>query len=268
MSVLRGLARACHPAPTLAVTALVCAFAAILGWRGGGLALVGLAVLTGQLSVGWVNDAHDASLDRAAARAAKPVVAGLIAPRALWAAALAALALSCALSWLAAGWLGGSLHVWAVAWGWLYTLGLSRTPLSWLPYALAFGALPAFLTVGLDGDGAPLWLTLAFAVTAVGAHLANALPDVARDRAEGVGGLAVSLGERRAALLCWALTGAGTGIVALEALPRWPLLSGVIALGWLAAVLLVRTGRASAFPALLGLVGLDVAAIAVAVALG
>ena len=268
MSVLRGLARACHPAPTLAVTALVIAFAAILGWRSGGLALVGLAVLAGQLSVGWVNDAHDARLDRAAGRAAKPVVAGLVAPRTLWVAATSALAASCALSWLAAGWLGGSLHVWAVAWGWIYTLGLSRTPLSWLPYALAFGALPAFLTVGLGEPGAPLWLTAAFAVTAVGAHLANALPDVDRDRAQGVGGLAVSLGERRAALLCWALTGAGTGIVALEALARWPWLSAVIALAWLAAVLLTRTRRVSAFHALLGLVGLDVAAIALAVGLG
>ncbi|MFM9123663.1 MAG: UbiA family prenyltransferase [Actinomycetota bacterium] len=268
MSALRGLARACHPAPTLAVTALVCAFGAILGWRGGGLALVGLAVLTGQLSVGWVNDAHDARLDRAQARTAKPVVAGLIAPRALWAAALAALAASAALSWLAAGWLGGSLHVWAVAWGWIYTLGLSRTPLSWLPYALAFGALPGFLAVGLGEPGAPLWLTAAFAITAVGAHLGNALPDVARDRAAGVGGLAVSLGERRAALLCWALTGAGTGIVAVEALPRQPWLAAVIALAWLAAALLARSGRASAFHALLALVGLDVAAIALALALG
>jgi 4-hydroxybenzoate polyprenyltransferase len=268
VTALRGLARACHPVPTLAVTALVCAFAAILGWRGSGLALVGLAVLAGQLSVGWANDAKDAPLDRAAARAAKPVVAGLVTPRTLWASALAALATSCALSWLAAGWLGGSLHVWAVAWGWLYTLGLSRTPLSFLPYALAFGALPAFLSVGLGEPGAPLWLTAAFAVTAVGAHLANALPDVARDRAQGVGGLAVSLGARRATLLSWALTGAGTGIVALEALARWPWLSAVIALAWLAAVGLARTGRVSAFPALLGLVGLDVAAIALAAALG
>ncbi|MFM7553380.1 MAG: hypothetical protein ACKO7Q_11180, partial [Actinomycetota bacterium] len=116
--------------------------------------------------------------------------------------------------------------------------------------------------------GAPLWLTAAFAITAVGAHLGNALPDVARDRAAGVGGLAVSLGERRAALLCWALTGAGTGIVALEALPRQPWLASVIALAWLAAALLARSGRASAFHALLALVGLDVAAIALALALG
>ena len=268
MSAARGLARACHPAPTVAVTALVTAFAAILGWRGGGLALVALAVLAGQLSVGWANDAKDAALDRAAARATKPVVAGLVAPRTLWASALAALAISCALSWLAAGWLGGSLHVWAVAWGWLYTLGLSRTPLSWLPYALAFGALPAFLEIGLGEPGAPLWLTLAFAVTAVGAHLANALPDVERDRAQGVGGLAVSLGERRAALACWALTGAGTGIVALEALAERPWLSAVIAVAWLGAVLLTRTRRVSAFHALLALVGLDVAAIALAIALG
>jgi len=263
---LAGLARACHPAPTLAVTLLVTAFAAIVGWRGAGLAGVAACVLVGQLSIGWANDARDAALDRAAGRAAKPVVAGLVTARGLWAWALAALAGASILSWLVAGPVGGSFHVWAIGWGWIYTLGLSRTPLSWLPYALAFGALPGFLTEGLDATPPPLWLTAAFAVTAVGAHLANALPDIERDRAQGLGGLAVSLGPRRALVACWALTVVGTGIVAAALWAERPWLAGVIALAWLGAIAAQRLLGLSAFHALLVAVALDVAGTALAVA--
>ncbi|MGW1667157.1 UbiA family prenyltransferase, partial [Streptomyces microflavus] len=63
-----GLLLACHPVPTVAVTALVTALAAAAGRDAEGCALVGAAVLSGQLSVGWCNDAVDAARDRAAAR--------------------------------------------------------------------------------------------------------------------------------------------------------------------------------------------------------
>ncbi|NEB37539.1 hypothetical protein G3I54_11485, partial [Streptomyces sp. SID14515] len=55
-----GLALACHPGPALAVTALACALALGSGLGGPRSALVTAAVLTGQLSVGWCNDAYDA----------------------------------------------------------------------------------------------------------------------------------------------------------------------------------------------------------------
>ena len=35
---------------------------------------------------------------------------------------------------------------------WLYNLRLSRTVWSWLPYAVAFGCAPLFLSLGLDGQ--------------------------------------------------------------------------------------------------------------------
>ena len=62
--VHRGaLAAACHPEPTVAVTAMVTALAVTAGRTVGGVVLVGAAVLTGQLSIGWLNDLLDADRD-------------------------------------------------------------------------------------------------------------------------------------------------------------------------------------------------------------
>ena len=68
--VIRGLVLACHPLPTLAVTAFATGYAATVGLRGGRLLLLAAAVLTGQLVIGWGNDAVDAGRD--AARPAGP----------------------------------------------------------------------------------------------------------------------------------------------------------------------------------------------------
>ncbi|WP_418607252.1 hypothetical protein [Georgenia sp. SUBG003] len=54
-----ALARACHPAPTVAVTVLAGLAAVVAGHTAGGVALVALAVLAGQLTIGWSNDLVD-----------------------------------------------------------------------------------------------------------------------------------------------------------------------------------------------------------------
>ena len=250
---MTALARACHPLPTAAVTALATAFAAILGWRGVPLAGVAVCVLAGQLSVGWANDAHDAERDRG--REDKPAAAGAVAPRTLWLAALAALAAAIVLSIAVAGWAGAAFHVVALAAAWAYDLGLARTAWSWLPYAIAFACLPPFLSVGLDGAAPPWWLPISFAITAVAGHLANALPDIERDD----DGLAVRLGARRAAALAWALLAVGSGIVAL-AMPAGLALVAV----YVVVAAVARTGRVSTFHALIAIVLADTAAVAVA----
>ena len=265
---LAALGRACHPLPTVAVTLIAGAFAFILGWRGLPLAGVGACVLAGQLSVGWANDARDADADRAAGRTAKPVVAGLVAPRTLWALAVAALLVAVALSWLVAGWTGGSFHVLALAAAWAYNLGLARTPWSWLPYAIAFGCLPPFLTVGLDGSAPPPWLPLAFALTAVGGHLANALPDIGHDRAAGLDGLAVRLGPRRATGLAWLLLAVGTGIVALASSTAAAWAAAALVAIYAVAAITARARRVGTFHALVAVVVADAAAIAIAAATG
>src|SRR5450631_479610 len=203
-TLVRALALSCHPIPSLAVTALTAGLAALAGLPAGRGVLVTVAVFTGQLSIGWSNDYIDAERDRAVRRSDKPVASGLVAPRIAGIAALVALignlALSAALSWP-----GGGAVLVITACGWAYNLGLKATVLSWLPYAIAFGLLPAVVTLSDEPPRwPPPWALTAGALLGVAAHLANVLPDLRDDDATGVRGLPHRLGERTTAL-----TGAG-----------------------------------------------------------
>ncbi|MFC9292826.1 UbiA family prenyltransferase [Streptomyces sp. NPDC057011] len=200
-SAAAGLMAACHPVPAAAVTLLAAALAAAAG-RGpaGGAAVVG-AVAAGQLSVGWCNDRADLRRDLAIGRRDKPLVAGAVSPAAVSRAAALALLVCVPLS-LAGGLLAGAAHLTGVAAAWAYNLRLKGTVVSWLPYALAFGLLPAFVTLGLPGaPWPPVWLTAAAALLGAGAHFANVLPDIEDDLATGVVGLPQRLGRRWAAAL-------------------------------------------------------------------
>ncbi len=215
MQTLVGFIKASHAAPTAAVTIVFTLFAWNLGWRGEQLLGVFVAVIAGQLSVGWSNDAFDAPTDREANRTNKPTLAYGIRPRSLWIAAFSALTLSCVMSWTVAGLIGGTFHVFALTMAWLYNTVLSRTWWSWLPYALAFGAVPAFLTFGFNGEPPQIWMVAIFAIIGVSAHIANALPDVESDKAAGLQGFVISLGSKKATTLCWGLLITGTLILAI-----------------------------------------------------
>src|SRR5271169_840243 len=94
MKLVRAMIIASHPIPSLAVAVmatLLTAEAAPPGFGAGRVVLVALAVLAGQLSVGWSNDARDAERDTASGRTDKPAAVGLISARALWLAAAVAL---------------------------------------------------------------------------------------------------------------------------------------------------------------------------------
>ncbi len=269
MRRLQGFVRAAHPLPTIAVSVVITAFGWGLGWTGWPLVTVFVAILIGQLSVGWSNDAFDASLDARVGRTSKPTVAQDVSARTLWIAAVTALAAASLLSWAVAGWLGGSFHVFAILMAWLYNIRLSRTAWSWLPYALAFGAMPAFLSFGLDDEPPTAWSVAVFAIVGVSAHLANALPDAESDATAGVGGLVVRLGAPRSVLLCWLLLALGSGIlVAVSATASiWLalLIVGAFAVAVIAGSHSNR--RTGMFNALIAMVGLDVAVLVVVSAL-
>lgn len=168
-----------------------------------GSVLVFVSVLAGQLSIGWSNDLIDADRDVAVNREDKPIVTGQVTRRALAVAAVVAL-LACVPLSLAQGTAAGSVHLVVVACGWAYNLGLKRTLVSWLPYAVAFGLFPAFVSLGLPGRPWPDWWVIAAgALLGVGAHIANVVPDIAEDLSVGVRGLPQRLGRhaRTAALL-------------------------------------------------------------------
>lgn len=241
---LAGLVKACHPAPSAVVTCLVTAMAVASGRDATGCLLVAAAVLAGQLSVGWCNDAVDADRDAATGRTGKPVADGTLGRRTVRAAALAALVACVPLS-LASGLLAGLLHLAGVAAAWAYDLGLKATALSWVPYAVGFGVLPAFVTLGLPGHPWPAWWAVtAAALLGCGAHLANVLPDIADDLATGVSGWPQRLGAARVRLLIPAPMLAAS-VILMTAPPGRP---GVVA--W--AALAVVTGFALAGPLLGG----------------
>ncbi len=279
--MLRGLALACHPGPTLAVTVLAVGLAGFAGAPTQAALALGLAVLLGQLSIGWSNDAVDAAEDVAARRSAKPVVRGLIDAPTLSRAALAALAATVVASFVLLGWVAGGLHVVAVLAAWAYNLRLKDTALSPLPYAVAFGLVPLIVVAvagavagaGTTGQGgtssAVAWgslvaLAAVGAFLGAGAHLANTAPDVDSDRAVGRGGLAVRIGGPVARTLAVACCAAAAGVLLVAVVdPSAALAAALIAqIGLLAVVAAWRHGR-WLFPTMLVVAALDAVLLAV-----
>jgi 4-hydroxybenzoate polyprenyltransferase len=187
------LVRAAHPLPCITVTALATALALAAG-VGGRSALLAAAMLCGQLSVGWSNDAIDAPADILAERADKPIALGAVSRATVGRAAAGALVLTVPLS-LLLGWRAGIAHLTAVALAWAYNLGLKRTLASPLPYAGAFGLLPVIVAAMLPGAPAPRpALVIAGACCGVAAHFANTVGDTTEDALTGVRGLPQRIG--------------------------------------------------------------------------
>lgn len=223
-----GLVDACHPEPVLAVTLIT----TLLGWAAGrgfrGTLICAAAVFAGQLSVGWSNDFMDADLDRAHGRTDKPIVTGAVSRRLVGVSAVLALLASVPLS-IACGIAAAGAHFVALGSAYLYNGGLKRTPLSVIPYAVAFGLLPAFITLGPPPNHFPApWATLAGTLAGAGAHFTQALPDITRDRASGVFGLPQMVGDRLSAVMGAVLLAGAAAVAALGA-PSLPLYLALLA---------------------------------------
>jgi 4-hydroxybenzoate polyprenyltransferase len=221
------------------VTALTAVMAVTSGGGTARIVLTTVAVLAGQLSIGWCNDAYDARRDIAAGRRRKPVVDGAIEVRHVWMAAYVALALCVPLS-LSCGVRAGTVHLVGVAAAWAYDLRLKATAWSWVPYAVGFATLPSFVALGLPGQPwPPWWVVTAGALLGVGAHLGDVLPDIRSDLALGVRGWPHRFGPEGARLLLPVPLVTATAVLALgPAGPpdRW----GATALA--VAVLVAATG--------------------------
>jgi 4-hydroxybenzoate polyprenyltransferase len=261
---MRALVIASHPGPSLAITAMATVLAAEAAPTGFGPVLVAPAMLAGQLSVGWSNDACDAARDVAAGRTDKPVARGEISVRSLWVAAVvsvvAALGLAAAISLLTMGIL--ALLVGA---GWAYNLGLKSTPWSGVMYLLGFGPLPAYAASTLPGQPAPrFWVCVAAGLVGLGAHFVNVLPDLAADLSSGVRGLPQLVAARwgpgaaRAAALVLLLSASALLVVEASPARRWVAVAGLCVSCVLAVAGAVGTGR-TPFRAALAIAGADVA---------
>ncbi|MGV8896174.1 MAG: UbiA family prenyltransferase [Rhodoglobus sp.] len=209
-----ALARSTHPGPTVAVTAITVILGAGVGLSPGQLAVLGLAFLLGQASVGLSNDWIDADRDRAVGRIDKPVAAGqlddAVARNAAIIAAIAAVALT-----LLLGHAATVAHAAFIGSAWAYNVGLKSTWLSVLPYVVSFGLLPLVVTLARSEPAlASPWVVIAGSLLGVSAHFANVLPDLDDDRATGVRGLPHRLGRRSSGfVIAGALAAASISIV-------------------------------------------------------
>jgi 4-hydroxybenzoate polyprenyltransferase len=252
--VVRAFVALPHPGPIALVLAATAGFALIAPGEapsaGEWAALLG-AMLGGQLAIGAVNEVVDAG-DDALAKPWKPIPAGLVSRRAallLAAVGLLAMAIGSATFGLAS--LG--LCALGTTAGFAYDLRLKRSLIPWLPYLVALPLIPIWVWTALDAFE---WRLLALyplgALAAFAVHLAQALPDVAADRAAAIRSPTTLLGERRVLVLCW-LMAIGTPLLALFG-------------AWLLDARVQVVALASA--AALALVGLDVALTALRPRLG
>ena len=266
VSRVRALFAATHPAPALAVTALATLLAAEAAPHGIGPVLTAPAMLAGQLSIGWSNDAFDAPgmLRRAALTSPSPrgddQRAGACGSRpSLAAGARLAMALRHRPAHL------GIIAV-IIGAAWAYNLGLKST--------LVRADVPARVrpAAGVRREHAarspaPTWWAIAAAaLLGLGAHFANVLPDLAADRAAGVHGLPQRVAARwgpgavrggRAGAAAGGVRAPGSGCPpaspAGSRSPGWPW-------PWCSRWLAPRLGRVP-FLAAIGIAAIDVVSV-------
>lgn len=257
-----ALVQAAHAGPSIAVSTAAGLLAVAADVRFATGALVVAAVLSGQLSVGWSNDLADRERDTISARGDKPLATGAVATRTVRLACGLAV-VSCLVLSLACGLLPGALHLGLVAMAWAYNLWLKKTVWSWLPYAVAFGGLPAFVGYVDGATSFAWWVPTAGALLGVGAHFVNVVPDLVDDAATGVRGLPHRLGAGRSVALAVGLLTSASVVVAAGPPTRdrplpWVALGAVLLL---AGAALTGRGR-TPFRAAMGIALVDVAVLA------
>ena len=208
MKQLRGLLKASHFGPTLIVTTISWFFAAHYWWEGPAF-VIAFGVFTGQLVVGWSNDLYDYKDDLMHNRQNKPLVAGVISQSYLkrW------LAFMVPFSFVAnllgpLGFKGGLVYMFGISMGVAYNFYFKFNLFSWLPYALAFAALPSCIAISKEVTP-PVWMWLGGALLGSAAHFINVIKDMDQDRASGIGGAPQRIGKRASIVVAAVLIALG-----------------------------------------------------------
>ena len=197
MARLVDVTRVVHPGPTLLNAAAAFTLAHIAGASSHRALLAAVTMLGAHAFIGTLNDLLDRRVD--SARHEKPIASGRISVRT--SAAIAALA---ALIGLAAAVALGPLSLLIATLGILlgvaYNLGVKRSAISWLPFALGVALIPPFAWAAAEAPLPAAIKVLSLAAITGGAALAmqNGLADRVIDTAVGLRGAVVRLGDRRA----------------------------------------------------------------------
>jgi 4-hydroxybenzoate polyprenyltransferase len=206
---LLGMILATHPIPSLMYVVAVALFSVLAAVSSGHaiapttLARVLVGVAGAQVAIGTLNDYMDRELD-AQSRRSKPLVLGLITPRMALGQVISATILLLLLM-MPLGWVALILGIFIEGLGLAYDLGLKRTPISGLLYAIYFPLIP-LLAWAVFGTYQPflLWVLPFGAALGLAMNIANSLPDLESDTQAGVRGLPHLLGLRNGLVIVWA----------------------------------------------------------------
>ncbi len=212
MKKLRGLLKASHFGPTLLVTAISFGFATYYWWEGPAF-VIAFGVFTGQLVVGWSNDLYDYQDDLRHDRQNKPLVAQSISQKTLqrW------LRFMVPFSFFAnllgpLGIKGGLVYMLGIACGVAYNFFFKFSPLSPLPYAIAFAALPSSIAISKEITP-PTWMWLGGALFGMAAHFINVIKDMKEDQVSQIRGLPQILGTKKSILAASVLIALGIALL-------------------------------------------------------
>ena len=209
-----GLLRASHFGPNLLVTFISLFFASLYWWEGPAI-VIAIGVFCGQLVVGWSNDVIDYKDDLLHNRQKKPLVSGQKSLRLLQNSLRVMTPLAIVINLFGPlGFVGGGLSVLAIGLAVAYNFYFKFTIFSWLPYAIAFGALPSCMA--LSKEQAPeLWMWLGGALLGTAAHFLNVVKDMDEDRVSGIKGLPQRLGTKASVVTAIALIALAAVVILL-----------------------------------------------------
>ena len=244
-STFKALLVAAHFQPTIFVTAVSFLLARELWWEGPAY-IIAVGVFFGQLVVGFTNDLNDFTDDSRHNRLEKPLVAGSLTETKLRKAIWVSLAFAIVLNLFGPlGIKGGLIYLFGIGCGVTYNFYLKSTPLSPLPYFLAFAALPASVVVATDRTP-PLWLLGAGALLGVAAHFANVIKDLKEDVESGIRGLPQIIGEKNSrAVTAFILI--LTTIILTQVIENFL----TLAIGLVGSLFLLFGGKRFVFPAIM-----------------
>lgn len=244
-----------HATPIIFVLTATAVLAFVLsdGLTASRLGLTLAAMFGAQVVIGVVNELVDLPLDRET-KPTKPLASGLVSLRGAWVMLIVStIVMVAAGAALPAGAFVLCLLGCGVGVG--YSIWFKRTVVAWVPYVVALPMLPLYVATAVEQfDTGLLLLYPLGAIAAPAVHIAQALPDVAADRAAGLRTVTTATGESKGIhLLALAMFGSAGLVVVAGWGDALPLIAGIAAC-LAGAVLLVgyrirpRTAVLAAFP--------------------
>lgn len=193
-----------HPVPVMFHILAVTVFTLLAAWPHFAWSIIVLVIAAHtamQISIAMLNDYCDRRLD-AASKPGKPIPRGLIHAREALIGGIVMIAIMLILL-IQLPLLALLVSLCYLVLGQAYNLGLKSTPFSGIVFALAMPLIPLYAFAGIGRVPYVLfWLIPTGFLLGIALNLANSLPDIEQDAANGAKTLAVVLGVKRSFAVC------------------------------------------------------------------